>query len=144
LAHEASFLTKSPLARKNCKEILINVEKVRFKDVIDLRKWCGYNPLGEKKTYLVRDFILWLVNQGKWYYIEEGANDVLSKYKRDFIGIPEVLRDFPYWEEGDYIGPDLEVFRDLLREDWAEFLTKDPEVNRRFWVEYRNFEELPF
>ena len=97
LAHEAFSFKYRSLGSKKL-EILINVEKVRFKDVINLRGWCGYNPLGEKKTYLVRD----------------------------------------------YIGPDLEVFRDLLREDWAEFLTKDPEVNRRFWIEYRNFEELPF
>ena len=138
------------------------MEKVRFKDVIDLRGWCGYNPLGEKKTYLVRDFILWLVNQGKWYYIEEGANKVLDISRKTFDDISEVLRDFPFLGDSDddysdiEIEPEvfvdmtrkdwleLEVFRDLLREDWAEFLTKDPEVNRRFWVEYKNFEELPF
>ena len=89
-----------------------------------------YNPLGQKYTFLVDDFLIWSQKEGDFYWIWGGAVE-LADGKND---PKEIIKELPFVKlPSDY--------KDLLVEAWLRFLNNDEKRRESMLEEYTN---LPF
>ena len=89
-----------------------------------------YNPLGQKHTFLVDDFLVWSQKEGDFYWIWGGAVE-LADGKDD---PKEIIKELPFVKlPSDY--------KDLLVEAWLRFLNDDEKRRESMLKEYTN---LPF
>ena len=93
----------------------------------------SYNPLGEKHSFLVDDFLAWSQEEGEFYWIWGGAVE-LANGKDD----PKVIiKELPFIKvPSDY--------KDLLVEAWLRFLNNDEKLKESMLKEYTLIVNLPF
>ena len=93
----------------------------------------SYNPLGEKHSFLVDDFLVWSQKEGEFYWIWGGAVE-LANGKDD----PKVIiKELPFIKvPSDY--------KDMLVEAWLRFLNSDEKLVKTIEVEYEFLQSLPF
>ena len=92
-----------------------------------------YNPLGQKHTFLVDDFLAWSQEEGDFYWIWGGAVE-LANGKDD---PKEIIKELPFVKfPSDY--------RDLLIEAWLRFLNNDEKLKKGMLETYTSIVNLPF
>ena len=92
-----------------------------------------YNPLGEKHTYFVDDFLIWSRDEGDFYWIMEGAVEVANGKEDPKV----VIKDLPFSDSpSDY--------KDLLVEAWLRFVNYDDKLKKSIWDEYTLIINIPF
>ena len=92
-----------------------------------------YNPLGEKHTFLVDDFLIWSQREGDFYWIWEGAVE-LANGKDD---PKEIIKELPFVKlPSDY--------KNLLVGAWLRFLNNDKKRRESMLEEYTLIMNLPF
>ena len=93
----------------------------------------SYNPLGEKHSFLVDDFLIWSQKEGEFYWIWEGAVE-WADGKDD---PKEIIRELPFVKlPSDY--------KDLLVDAWLRFLNNDEKLKKSMLEEYTLIVNLPF
>ena len=92
-----------------------------------------HNPLGEKHSFLVDDFLIWSQKEGEFYWIWEGAIE-FSEGKSD----PKVIiKELPFIKvPSDY--------KDMLVEVWLRFFNSDEKLVKTIEAEYEFLQNLPF
>lgn len=85
-----------------------------------------YNPLGQKHTFFVDDFLIWSQKEGDFYWIWEGAVEWADG--RD--DPKEIIKELPFVK----LPSD---FKDLLIEAWLQFINDDPKLKESIWEEYQ-------
>ena len=92
-----------------------------------------YNPLGEKYTFLIDDFLVWSQQEGDFYWIWEGAVELANGSKDPKI----IIKELPFVKlPSDY--------KDLLVEAWLRFLNNDEKRKESMLEEYTLIINLPF
>ena len=92
-----------------------------------------YNPLGEKHSFLVDDFLIWSQKEGDFYWIWGGAIE-LANGKDD---PKEIIKELPFVKlPSDY--------KDMLVEAWLRFLNNDEKLKKSMLEEYTLIVNLPF
>jgi hypothetical protein len=92
-----------------------------------------YNPLGQKHTFLVDDFLIWSQKEGDFYWIWGGAVE-LADGKDD---PKEIIKELPFMKlPSDY--------KDLLVEAWLQFLNNDEKRRESMLEEYTLITNIPF
>ena len=92
-----------------------------------------YNPLGEKHTFLVDDFLVWSQEEGDFYWIWGGAVE-WADGKDD---PKEIIKELPFVKlPSDY--------KDLLIDAWLRFLNNDEKLRGSMLKEYTLIINLPF
>ena len=93
----------------------------------------SYNPLGEKHSFLVDDFLVWSQEEGEFYWIWGGAVELADgKYDPKVI-----IKELPFIK----LPSD---FKDMLVEAWLRFLNSDEKLVKTIEVEYKILQSLPF
>jgi len=92
-----------------------------------------YNPLGEKHTFLVDDFLVWSQEEGDFYWIWGGAVE-WADGKDD---PKEIIKELPFVKLPS-------VYKDLLVEAWLRFLNKNEKIRKSMLEEYTLIVNLPF
>ena len=92
-----------------------------------------YNPLGEKHTFLVDDFLAWSQEEGDFYWIWAGAVEWAGG-KDD---PKEIIKEMPFVKlPSDY--------KDLLVAAWLRFLNNDDKHKKSMLAEHTLIVNLPF
>lgn len=107
------------------------MKNITFKLLEDIYQF--YNPLGEKHTFLVDDFLDWSKQEGEFYWIWEGAIELAGG-----IDDPkDIIKRWPFVSiPSDY--------KDLLIDAWLRFLNGSEELKASLWKEYKLTINLPF
>ena len=82
----------------------------------------SYNPLGQKHYFLVDEFLEWAKQEGSYYWIMDGAEELDSGNPK------EIIKEIPFIKvEGEY--------RELLRSEWLRFLNIDKKKRENIIME---------
>jgi hypothetical protein len=93
----------------------------------------NYNPLGEKHSFLVDDFLIWSQKEGEFYWIWGGAVELAEGIFDPKI----IIKELPFIEaSSDY--------RDMLVEVWLRFLNSDEKLVKTIEEEYKYLQSLPY
>lgn len=102
------------------------ISDITFGELKEIRSLLGYNPLGEKHTYLVDDFLVWSRQEGDFYWIWSGAVE-LANGRED----PKyIIKDLPFDASKS------STYRDLLIEAWLKFLNSEEKMKENLWLEH--------
>ena len=105
------------------------MNKVTYEMLVEIYE-C-YNPLGEKHSFLVDDFLIWSQKEGEFYWIWELAVELM-----DGKGDPKVIiKELPFIKApSDY--------KDMLVEVWLRFLNSDEKLVKTIKAEYKSLQSL--
>jgi len=96
-----------------------------------------YNPLGEKHSFLVDDFLIWSQKEGEFYWLWGGAVELA-----DGKGDPKaIIKELPFTKE---VLSDYSDYKDLLVGIWLRFLNSDEKLAKTIEDEYKFLLGLPF
>jgi hypothetical protein len=101
-------------------------DEITFEMLKEIHNNLGYNPLGEKQTYLVDDFLVWSRQEGDFYWIWGGAIE-LADGRED----PKyIIKDLPLYASKP------STYQDLLIDAWLKFLTNDEKTKENLGREH--------
>jgi hypothetical protein len=105
------------------------MSKVTYEMLVEIYE-C-YNPLGEKHSFLVDDFLVWSQEEGEFYWIWGTAVELAAGK-----GDPKaIIKELPFIKvHSDY--------KDLLVEVWLRFLNSDEKLVKTIEIEYKSLQSL--